>query len=94
MSTASCFREEETKRLIQLLESYSSMFLASSPLASNLATSNNLGIILCQKAWEWASSGVSKGLASFPGSSAPKREIELVHAERAWYFFSREHHQR
>ena len=30
-STASCFREEETKQLIQLLESYSSMFLASNP---------------------------------------------------------------
>ena len=29
-------------------------------------------------------------LASFPGSSALEREIELVHAERAWYFFSRE----
>ena len=27
-------------------------------------------------------------LASFPGSSAPERKIELVHAERAWYFFS------
>ena len=33
-------------------------------------------------------------LASFPGSSTPEREIELVHAERDWYFFSREHHQR
>ena len=25
-------------------------------------------------------------LASFPGSSAPEQEIELVHAERTWYF--------
>ena len=33
-------------------------------------------------------------LASFPGSSALKCEIEVVHAERAWYFFSREHPQR
>ena len=33
-------------------------------------------------------------IASFPGSSAPEREIELVHAERAWYFFSRENPQR
>ena len=28
--------------------------------------------------------------ASFPGSSAPEQEIELIHAERAWYIFSRE----
>ena len=35
---------------------------------------------------------VQELMASFPGSSAPEREIELVHAERAWYFFSREHH--
>ena len=34
------------------------------------------------------------GLASFPGSSAPEREIELVHVKRAWYFFSHENHQR
>ena len=27
-------------------------------------------------------------LASFPGSSAPERNIELVHVERAWFFFS------
>ena len=33
-------------------------------------------------------------IASFPDSSAPEWEIELVHAERAWYFFSREHRQR
>ena len=33
-------------------------------------------------------------LASFPGSSAQEREIELVHAERAWYLFSRENPQR
>ena len=33
-------------------------------------------------------------LALFQGSSAPEREIELVHAERAWYLFSREHRQR
>ena len=33
-------------------------------------------------------------LASFPGSSAPERNIEVLHAERAWYLFSREHHQR
>ena len=26
-------------------------------------------------------------LASFPGSSAPERDIEVVHAERAWYLF-------
>ena len=39
---------------------------------------------------------VHKGneLASFPGSSAPERDIEVVHAERAWYLFSREHRQR
>ena len=28
-----------------------------------------------------------------PYSSAPEREIELVHAERAWYLFSRENPQ-
>ena len=33
-------------------------------------------------------------VASFPGSSTPEWKIELVHAERAWYFFSREHRQR
>ena len=33
-------------------------------------------------------------VASFLGSSALEREIELVCAERAWYFFSREHCQR
>ena len=33
-------------------------------------------------------------LASFPGSSAPEQEIEFIHAERAWYLFSREKHQR
>ena len=33
-------------------------------------------------------------LASFPGSSALEREIEFIHAERAWYLFSREKHQR
>ena len=33
-------------------------------------------------------------IASFPGSSAPERDIEVVHAERACYLFSREHHQR
>ena len=26
-------------------------------------------------------------IASFLGSFAPEREIELVHVERAWYFF-------
>ena len=26
-------------------------------------------------------------IASFPGFSAPERDIEVVHAERAWYFF-------
>ena len=30
--------------------------------------------------WQWHT------IASFPGSSAPEREIELVHVERAWYF--------
>ena len=25
-----------------------------------------------------------------PGSSAPEHDIEVVHAERAWYFFSHE----
>ena len=35
-STASCFREEESKQLIQLLESYSSMFLASNPTSYSL----------------------------------------------------------
>ena len=29
---------------------------------------------------------VQVNLASLPGSSAPEREIELVHAEKAWYF--------
>ena len=33
-------------------------------------------------------------LASFPGSSAPERDIEVVHAARAWYSFSREKRQR
>ena len=33
-------------------------------------------------------------LASFPGSSALERDIEVVHAERAWYLFSREKGQR
>ena len=33
-------------------------------------------------------------LASFPGSHAPEREIEVVHAWRAWYFLSREKCQR
>ena len=33
-------------------------------------------------------------LASFPGSSAPERDIEVVHAERAWYLFSREKGQK
>ena len=37
---------------------------------------------------------VIDALASFPGSSAPEREIEVVHAERAWYLFSRENPQR
>ena len=32
-------------------------------------------------------------VASFPGSSTLEHEIELVHAERAWYFFSHEHHE-
>ena len=32
--------------------------------------------------------------ALFPGSSTPEREIELMHAERAWYFFSHENLQR
>ena len=36
----------------------------------------------------------AKYVASFPGSSAPEREIELVHAERAWYLFSRENPHR
>ena len=36
----------------------------------------------------------SSKLASFPGSSAPEREIEFIRAERAWYFFSRENPQR
>ena len=35
-----------------------------------------------------------KFLASFPGSSAPEREIEFMHVEKAWYFFSRENPQR
>ena len=26
-------------------------------------------------------------VASFPGSSAPERDIEVVHVEKAWYFF-------
>ena len=33
-------------------------------------------------------------VASFPGSHAPEREIEVVHAWRAWYFLSREKCQR
>ena len=33
-------------------------------------------------------------LASFPGSHAPEREIEVVQAWRAWYFLSREKRQR
>ena len=33
-------------------------------------------------------------IASFPGSHAPEREIEVVHAWRAWYFLSREKRQR
>ena len=33
-------------------------------------------------------------VASFPGSSAPEHDIEVVHAERAWYLFSRENPQR
>ena len=33
-------------------------------------------------------------VASFPGSSAPEQEIEFIHAERAWYFFSCENPQR
>ena len=35
---------------------------------------------------DWFLHTVQVNLASFPGSSAPEREIELVHAERAWYF--------
>ena len=38
--------------------------------------------------------GNGTSLASFPGSSALEREIEFIHAERAWYFFSRENPQR
>ena len=37
---------------------------------------------------------LSTMLASFPDSSAPEREIEFIHAERTWYFFSRENPQR
>ena len=33
-------------------------------------------------------------VASFPGSYAPEREIEFIHAEKAWYIFSREKYQR
>ena len=33
-------------------------------------------------------------LVSFPGSSALECNIEVVHAERAWYLFSREKGQR
>ena len=36
----------------------------------------------------------SISVASFPGSSAPERETEFIHAERAWYLFSREKRQR
>ena len=45
--------------------------------------------------WEWDC--VNEGwshLASFPGSHAPEREIEVVQAWRAWYFLSREKRQR
>ena len=33
-------------------------------------------------------------LALFPSFSALEREIEVVRAERAWYFFSRKNSQR
>ena len=47
------------------------------------------------KEYKWAESEVLyMMIASFPGSSAPEREIEFIHAERAWYFFSRENPQR
>ena len=35
-----------------------------------------------------------KLVASFPGSSAPEQEIEFMHVERVWYYFSRENPQR
>ena len=41
-----------------------------------------LGIVWFQILPVWASPTL------FPGSSTLEREIELVHAERAWYFFS------
>ena len=36
----------------------------------------------------------SNGIASFPGSHAREREIEIVQAWRAWYFLSREKRKR
>ena len=43
--------------------------------------------------WVVINTGLTS-VASFPGSSAPERDIEVVHAERAWYLFSRESPQR
>ena len=43
---------------------------------------------------EGSNEGSSLFLASFPGSHAPEREIEVVQAWRAWYFLSREKRQR
>ena len=40
------------------------------------------------------SKGSDNLLASFPGSHAREREIEVVQAWRAWYFLSREKRKR
>ena len=45
-------------------------------------------------AGEKASIQSGNEVVSFPGSSALEHSIELVHVERAWYFFSCENPQR